>query len=72
MPPSQNALSKEMMKKWETWEINIQKSNNPQILQQLVFHTKQIIKTTSTQDLDPLPLGNYARITIKLFWGGMD
>jgi len=33
MSPSQNTLSKEMMKKWETWEINIRKSNNQRIFQ---------------------------------------
>jgi hypothetical protein len=33
MSPSQNTLSKEMMKKWETWQINIRKSNNQRILQ---------------------------------------
>ena len=58
MPPSQNALSKQMMKKWEPWETNRRKSNNPRILQQLSLHTEKIIKTTSTQDLDPRPLTN--------------
>ena len=58
MPPSQNAISKQMMKKWEPWETNIHKSNNSRMLQQLALHTQQIIKTTSTQDLDPLPLVN--------------
>ena len=28
------------------------------MLQQLALHTQQIIKATSTQDLDPLPLAN--------------
>jgi hypothetical protein len=28
------------------------------MLQQLAFHTQQIIEATSTQDLDPLPLTN--------------
>ena len=46
------------MKKWEPWETNIRKSNNPLILQQLTLHTEQIIKVTSTQDLDPRPLSN--------------
>ena len=58
MPPSQSALSKQMMKKWEPWETNMWKSNNSRMLQQLVFHTQQIIKETSTQDLDPRPLAN--------------
>ena len=58
MTPAQSALSKQMMKKWEQWETNMQKSNNPRMLQQLAFHTQQVIKATSTQDLDPLPLTN--------------
>ncbi len=58
MPPSQNALSKQMMKKWEPWETNIRKSNNSRMVQQLAFHTQQIIKSTSTQDLDPRTLVN--------------
>ena len=36
----------------------MRKSNNSRMLQQLVFHTQQIIKATSTQDLDPRPLAN--------------
>ena len=47
-----------MMKKWEPWETNMLKSNNSRMLQQLAFHTQQIIKATSTQDLDPRPLVN--------------
>ena len=47
-----------MVKKWEQWETNMRKSNNPRMLQQLFLHTQQIIKVTSTQDLDPLPLVN--------------
>ena len=58
MPPSQNAISKQMMKKWEPWETNMRKSNNSRMLQQLTFHTQQIIKETSTQDLDTRPLAN--------------
>ena len=46
------------MKKWEPWETNMRKSNNPRMLQQLAFHTEQIIKATNTQDLDPRPLTN--------------
>ena len=57
MSPSQNTLSKQMMKKWEFWETNMRKSNNPRMLQQLALHTQQIIKATSTQDLDPSVLG---------------
>ena len=49
MSPSQNAISKQMMKKWEPWETNMWKSNNSRLLQQLAFHTQQIIKVTSTQ-----------------------
>ena len=33
MSPSQSVLSKQMMEKWEPWETNMQKSNNPRMLQ---------------------------------------
>jgi hypothetical protein len=33
MSPSQNTLSKQMMKKWETWELNLQKTNNSRMIQ---------------------------------------
>ncbi len=56
MPPSQHALSKQMMKKWELWEENKKKATNTRMLQQLVFHAPQTIKVTSTKDLDPAPL----------------
>ena len=44
----------------ELWlpAINMRKSNNPRMLQQLVFDTQQIIKATTTQDIDLLPLVN--------------
>ena len=58
MSPSQSAISKQMMNKWEPWETNMRKSNNHLMLQQMTLHTEQIIKTTSTKDLDPRPLGN--------------
>jgi hypothetical protein len=67
MSPSQNALSKQMMKKWETWELKLRKANNSQMLQQLVLHTQQIIKTTSKQDLDPLPLVNNDHSSVLSF-----
>jgi hypothetical protein len=39
MSPSQRAFSKQMMKYWEPWETNMQKSTNSRMLQQLAFHT---------------------------------
>ncbi len=36
----------------------MKKFTNSRMLQQLVFHTQQNIKATSTQDLDPLPLAH--------------
>jgi hypothetical protein len=60
MSPSQNEISKQMMKKWAPWETSIQNSRNPRMLQQLTLHSQQIIKTTSTQHLDPSPLANLA------------
>jgi hypothetical protein len=46
------------MKKWEFWETKMRTSNNPRMFQQLALHMQQIIKATSTQDLDPRPLAN--------------
>ncbi len=67
MSPSQHALSQQMMKKWIPRETNIRKSNNPRMIQQLAFHTQQIIKTTSTQDLDPLSLDNNDHTSVLPF-----
>jgi hypothetical protein len=52
------AISKQMMNKWEPWENSMRKSRNPRMLQQLTLHSQQLIKVTSTQDLDPRPLAN--------------
>ena len=38
MPPSQRTLSRPIMRKWEPWTMNIGKSNNHKMLQQLAFH----------------------------------
>ncbi len=65
--PSQLVLSQQMMNYWGPWEINMQKSTNSRMHQQLAFHTQQIIKTTSTQDLDPLPLDNNDRVSVLTF-----
>jgi hypothetical protein len=54
----QDTLSKQMMKNMEVWEDNINKATNKRILEKMVLHAPQTIKTTSTQDLDPLPLAN--------------
>ncbi len=43
------------MRKWEPWTTNIGKSNNHRLLQHLVFHKRQTIKSTRVQDLDPSP-----------------
>ena len=43
------------------------KSNNSRLLQQLAFHTQKIIKTTSTQDLDPRPLPNIEHPSVLPF-----
>ena len=51
IPPSQRALSQQMMRNWEVWNTNIKKSNNHRILQQLDFHTQQTIKGTSSKGL---------------------
>jgi hypothetical protein len=67
MSPSKGALSNQMMKYWGPWETNMQKSTNSRMIQQLVFHTQQTIKTTSTQDLDPLPLANNDHTSVLPF-----
>jgi hypothetical protein len=56
-----------MMKYWGPWETNMKKSTNSRMLQQLVFHTQQTIKATSTQDLDPLPLANNDHTSVLPF-----
>ena len=65
--PSQHTFSKEMMKYWGPWETNTQKSTNSRMIHHLVFHTQQTIKTTSTQDLDPLPLVNNDHTSVLPF-----
>jgi hypothetical protein len=46
IPPSPHVLSQEIMKNWRPWATNMQKSTNSRMLQQLAFHTQQIIETT--------------------------
>ncbi len=46
------------MKNMEVWEENINKTMNKRMLEQMALHVPQTIKTTSTQDLDPLSLTN--------------
>ena len=59
LPPPQHILSGQIMRNWEVWKTNIEKSNNHRMLQQLGFHTQQTIQVTmsdtSVQDLDPRP-----------------
>ena len=56
MPPSQHALSKEVMKNWDFWEKKIANATNRRMQEQWALHMPQTIKATSTQDLDPAPL----------------
>jgi hypothetical protein len=42
-----------MMRNWEIWTTNIQKSNNNRMLQQLAFDDQKFIPATSVQDLNP-------------------
>ena len=58
LAPSQRTLSRQIMRKWEPWKLNTEKSNNHRMLQQLAFHKQQIVKATSEQDLDPRPCAN--------------
>ena len=55
LTPSQHNLSRQIMRNWEVWKTNIEKSSNHRILQQLALHTQQTIQDTSVQDLDPRP-----------------
>jgi len=56
MPPSQHALSKQVMKNWDFWEKKIANATNKRMLEEWVLHKPQKIKATSTIDLDPPPL----------------
>ena len=59
LPPSQCTLSRQIIRNWEPWTTNTGKSNNNhRMIQQLVFHKQQCIKTTNIQDLDPRPCAN--------------
>jgi hypothetical protein len=58
MPPSQNAVSNQMMSHGEPWEENMRKTTNKRMLHQLSLRVSQTIKATSTQDLQPLSLTN--------------
>ncbi len=55
LPPSQHTLSKQMMKKWEVWEENIDKDTNNRMLEQMALHAPQVIRATSTKDLETNP-----------------
>ncbi len=56
MPPSQHALSEQVMKNWDFWEKKIANATNKRMLEQWVLHKPQTVKATSTLDLDPPPL----------------
>jgi hypothetical protein len=45
----------------------MKKSTNSRMLQELAFHTEQTIKTTSTKDLDVLPLSNNDHSSVLSF-----
>ena len=64
MSPSQHPLSKQIMRNWEPWKTNIEKSNNHRIHQQLVFHIQQSIRSTSVQDLDPRSWTNNTHVSV--------
>ena len=53
--------------KLETLGNKMQKSTNSRMLQQLDFHTQQIIESISSQDLDPLPLSNNDHTSVLPF-----
>jgi hypothetical protein len=55
MPPSQNALSKQVMKKWDFWDSSIDNANK-RMLEPWSLHKPQTVKATSTFDLNPPPL----------------
>ncbi|MCG3769725.1 MAG: hypothetical protein JW384_00855 [Nitrosomonadaceae bacterium] len=56
MPPSQHALSKQVMKNWDFWEKKNANATNKRMLEQWALHKPQKIRATSTHDLDPPPL----------------
>ena len=60
----------EIMRNWEVWKTNIERSNNHRILQQLAFHVQQTIQGTSVQNLDPCPCSDSSKASIS--WGRTD
>ena len=64
LPQSQRTISRQIMRNWEPWKTNIDKSNNHRMLQQLAFHKQQTIKATIFQDLDPRPCANNAHSSV--------
>jgi hypothetical protein len=64
LTPSQHNLSRQIMRNWEVWKTNIEKSSNHRILQQLALHTQQTIQDTSVQDLDPRPCADNAHESV--------
>ena len=64
LSPSHHTISRQIMRNWEPWKTNIDKSNNHRMLQQLAFHKQQTIKATIFQDLDPRPCANNAHSSV--------
>jgi hypothetical protein len=64
MSPSQRVLSRQMMRNWEIWNTNIQKSNNNRMLQRLAFHAQKTIPAISVQDLNPRPCADNAHASV--------
>jgi hypothetical protein len=58
MPPSQHTLSRQMMKNMDIWVDKIANVTNRRMLEQWALHKPQTIKTTSTEDLDPVSLAD--------------
>ena len=64
LSPSQRTLSRQIMRNWEVWKTNIEKSNNHRMIQQLDFHSQQIIEDTSVQDLEPRPCDDNDHVSV--------
>ncbi len=55
---------RQIMRNWEVWKTNIEKSNNHRILQLLGFHAQQTVQDTSAQDLDPRPCADNVHTSV--------
>ena len=64
LPPPQRTLSRQIMRNWEPWTTNIEKSNNHRMIQLLAFRAQRSIPATSVQDLDHRPCSDNSHSSV--------